>query len=127
MSPRLALIVSALSLAGCAGLQGPDPSNVAAYCTAENAFRLGSQARAYLGVCPKESEGAFLAGLQRGRALVPPTPQAQPFLAQMSETEKALLAAGSDAERERLRTRLRELEWWAIHLINSPGSYSVDG
>lgn len=127
MSSRVAFAVSALFLAGCAGLQGPDPSNLGAYCSAENAFRLGSQARAYFGVCPKESEGAFLAGLQRGRALVPPTPQAQPFLAQMTETEKQLVAAGSDAERQRLRARLADLEWWAIHLINSPGSYSVDG
>jgi hypothetical protein len=115
-----------LSLAGCAGLQSPDPSNAATYCTPENAFRLGSQARAYLGVCPKDTEAAFLTGLQRGRALVPPTPQAQPFLAQMTEVEKQLVAAGSDAERERLRARLRDLEWWAVHLINSPGSYAVD-
>jgi hypothetical protein len=127
MSPRLALIASALSLAGCAVLQGPDPSNATAYCTAENAFRVGSQARAYLGTCPKQSEGAFLAGLQRGRALVPPTPQAQPFLAQMTELEKQLVAAGSDSERERLRERLRDAEWWAVHIINNPGSYSVDG
>src|SRR5688572_10268695 len=114
MSPRLAIIVSALSLAGCAGLQGPDASNLGAYCTPENAYRLGSQARAYLGVCPKQTESAFLAGLQRGRALVPPVPQAQPFLYQMGEAEQQLLAAGSDADRERLRTRLRDLEWWAI-------------
>jgi hypothetical protein len=44
----------------------------------------------------------------------------------MTEAEKQLVAAGSDAERERLRSRLRDLEWWAIHLINSPGSYAVD-
>lgn len=125
MSPRLAVIVSALSLASCGTLQGPDPSNLGAYCTPENAYRLGSQARAYLGVCPKQTESAFLAGLQRGRALVPPVPQAQPFLYQMGEAEQQLLAAGSEADRERLRTRLRDLEWWAIHLINSPGSFSV--
>jgi len=125
MSPRVAIVV-AVSLAGCAGLQGPDPSNAATYCTPDNAFRLGSQARAYFGACPKDTEAAFLAGLQRGRALVPPTPQAQPFLAQMTEVEKQLIAAGSDAERERLRARLRDLEWWAVHLINSPGSYAVD-
>jgi len=125
MSSRVVLAVTASLLAGCAVTQ-PDQSNLAAYCTAENAFRLGSQARAYLGICPKESESAFLVGLQRGRALVPPTPQAQPFLTQMTEAEKQLVAAGSDAERERLRARLRDLEWWAVHLINSPGSYAVD-
>jgi hypothetical protein len=127
MSPKVVLAASVLSLAGCAGLQGPDPSNTAAYCTAQNAFRLGSQARAYMGNCPKEAEAAFLAGLQRGRALVPPTPQAQPYLWQMTETEKQLLAATSDAERQRLRARLVDLEWWAIHLINDPGSYGVQG
>ncbi len=125
MSSRAVLAVTASLLAGCAVNQ-PDQSNLAAYCTAENAFRLGSQARAYLGACPKDTEAGFLAGLQRGRALVPPTPQAQPFLAQMTEVEKQLIAAGSDAERERLRARLRDLEWWAVHLINSPGSYAVD-
>ena len=124
MSPRLAVVISALSLAGCAG---PQPSNSAAYCTADNAFRLGSQARAYLGTCPKNLESAFLDGLYRGRALVPPTPQAQPFLAQMTELEKQLVAAASDAERERLRARLSDAEWWAVHIINSPGSYAVDG
>jgi len=40
---------------------------------------------------------------------------------------KQLLAAGSEVERERIRTRLRDAEWWAVHIINSPGSYSVDG
>ena len=125
MSPRALLAVSVVSLAGCAGIS--DTSNLPAYCTPQNAYHLGSQARAYFGVCPKESEAAFLAGLQRGRALLPPTPQAQPYIAQMQETEKQLLAAGSDAERERLRVRLSDLEWWAIHLITNPASYSVDG
>lgn len=125
MTPGVALAVGASLLAGCAITQ-PDESNLASYCTAENAFRLGSQARAYLGACPKESEAAFLAGLQRGRALVPPTPQAQPYLALMTRLEKQLLSASSEGERARIRERLRDAEWWAVHLINSPGSYSVD-
>jgi hypothetical protein len=124
--PRLLSLAAALTLAGCAGLQGPDPSNVAAYCTADNALRLGSQARAYFGGCPKDSEGPFLAGLQRGRALVASTPQVWPYLEQMTELEKQLAAAGSEAERERFRTRLREAEWWAIHILYSPGTFSVD-
>jgi hypothetical protein len=126
MSPKVALAVTASLLAGCAITQ-PNESNLSAYCTAENAFQLGSQARAYLGVCPKASEAAFLAGLERGRALVPPTPQAQPYLAQMTELESQLLSASSEGDRERIRARLRDAEWWAIHLINSPGSYGVDG
>ena len=124
MSPRFTLIISALSLAGCAGLQGADPSNLAAYCTAENGYRLGSQMRAYYGVCPKETESRFLSGLQRGRAIRPSPPQAWPYFEQMEQLEKQLLAAGSDADRERLRTRLREAEQWAIHIVNDPGSYS---
>jgi hypothetical protein len=126
MTAKAALAVTASLLAGCAITQ-PEPSNLSAYCTAENAFRLGSQARAYLGVCPKETEAAFLAGLQRGRALVPPTPQAQPYIAQMTELERQLLAASSEGERERIRERLRDAEWWAVHLINAPGSYSIEG
>jgi hypothetical protein len=124
MSPRFALIASAFSLAGCAGLASPDASNPAAYCTAENGYRLGSQMRAYYGVCPKDRESAFLAGLQRGRAVRPSPPQAWPYFEQMEQLEKQLLAAGSDADRERLRTRLREAEQWAVHIVNDPGSYS---
>jgi hypothetical protein len=125
MSPRVTLIASALSLAGCAGLGSPDTSNVAAYCTAENGYRVGSQMRAYYGNCPKELEGAFLAGLERGRALRPPTPQAYPYYQQMDELEKQLRIADSDAERAPLRARLREAEQWAIHLVNDPGSYGI--
>lgn len=126
MTRKLAAIASLLSLTGCATLEGPDPSNLGAYCTAENAFRLGTQARAYFGVCPKETESAFLAGLQRGRALQPMPPQAWPYFDQMAQLEAQLLAAASEPERDRLRARLRDAEWWAIHIVNSPGSYSVD-
>ena len=126
MSPRMLISLAALSLTGCAGLGGPDPSNVSAYCTAENGYRIGSQAGAYLGGCPRETEAALLTGVQRGRALLPNTPQAQPFLSQMTEIERLLVAASSEAERTRLQQRLREAQWWAHHLIFSPGSYAVD-
>jgi hypothetical protein len=125
MNRMLSLFLPFAMLAGCASIEGPDASNLAAYCTPQNAFRLGSQSKAYFGVCPKETEGAFLAGLQRGRALRPSTPAAWPFQAQMEQTEKELLVAASEPERVRLRTRLRDAEWWAIHIINNPGSYSV--
>ena len=36
-------------------MHGPDPSDVAAYCTERNGYRLGSQMRAYYGNCPKAS------------------------------------------------------------------------
>jgi hypothetical protein len=123
MSAKLGLVLSMLLVAGCAALEGPDPGNLAAYCTPENAYRLGSQSKAYFGNCPKQTESAFLAGLQRGRALRPNTPQVYPYYQQMEDTERQLLAAGSDAERERLRSRLREVEWWTLHLLTSPGSY----
>ena len=35
--------------------------------------------------------------------------------------------ARADLNDESFRARLRDAEWWAIHLINSPGSYGVDG
>jgi hypothetical protein len=110
-----------LLLAACTTV--PDASNLAAYCTPENAFRLGSQARAYFGVCPKATEDAFLAGLERGRAYAPNTPSVQPYIERMRGVERQLTAASSDGERARLRARLTELEWWAVHLMTSPGSY----
>ena len=113
----------ALIVAGCATA---DPSNVGAYCTAENAYRLGVQSKAYFGVCPKDTEAAFLAGLERGRALRPSPPQVWPYYERMQQTERELLAATSEPERERLRTRLREIEFWAVHIVNSPATYSVD-
>jgi hypothetical protein len=116
-------VLAVLVLSGCAGLGGPDPSNLAAYCTPENAFRLGSESRAYFGVCPRETESAFLAGLERGRSFRPNTPSVLPYIAKMRETERQIVAAGSEAERQPLRERLTELEWWAIHLMSAPGSY----
>jgi hypothetical protein len=42
----------------------------------------------------------------------------------MRQTENILVAAASDAERERLRGQLRELEWWSVFILNHPGTYS---
>jgi hypothetical protein len=123
MNLKICFSLAAVFLAGCAALDHPDASNLAAYCTPENAFRLGAQSRAYFGVCPKETEAAFLAGLERGRSYRPNTPSVFPYIEQMRETEKQLIAAGSEADRARLRARLTDLEWWAIHLMSSPGSY----
>jgi hypothetical protein len=120
MKPSLALL--SLAVAACATLDEPSAENLARYCTAENAYRLGSQSKAYFGVCPKETESGFLAGLQRGRALRPSTPAAWPFHERMARLEKELLAAGSEPERERIRASLRDAEWWAIHIINNPGA-----
>jgi hypothetical protein len=115
----LAVLVPFVALAGCASIDRPNPQNLARYCTAENAYLLGSQARAYYGDCPKETEPQFLQGLARGRMVRPSTPEVQPYYQQMAETEKRLLAATSDAERQQLRARLHEIEWWAIHLLNN--------
>ena len=120
---RAVLAMAVIGLAGCSTVYDPAPANLAQYCSPQNAFRLGSESRAYFGVCPKESEAAFLAGLQRGRTLGPRPPQVYPYLQQIEEAEKQLVASASEPERERLRGRLRELEWWAVHLMTSPGSY----
>lgn len=124
MPYKLASIVTVVLLSGCASLEGPDSSNLAAYCTAENAYRLGSQSKAYFGVCPKETESAFLAGLQRGRALRPTTPAAWPFQEKMDQLEKQLVSTSSEAERSRLKTSLQDAEWWALHIINCSCTYS---
>ena len=120
MRRELFLSLACAFISGCAT---PDVSNLAAYCTPENAFQLGAQSRAYFGVCPKETEAAFLAGLERGRGYRPNTPSVYPYIERMRETEKQLVAAGSEPERAQLRARLSDLEWWAIHLMSSPGSY----
>jgi uncharacterized protein DUF2799 len=66
-------------LSGCAAFTDPDPTNLQTYCTADTGFRAGYLSKAYYGVCPKETEGAFLSGLQRGRAYRPSPPQALPY------------------------------------------------
>lgn len=123
MTRKLALILSALSVAGCATLEGPDVSNTAAHCTPENAFRLGTQSKAYYGGCPKDTESAFLAALERGRNLWPAAPQVSPYYNQMTQLEKQLVATNDEAQRQQLRARLADAEWWAIHLVNTPGTY----
>jgi hypothetical protein len=114
--------IPAIALSACATLSDPDPSNLALYCTAETGYRVGYLSRAYYGVCPKDTEGAFLAGLQRGRGYRANPPQAAPYYERMEQTEKQLLAA-SGAERERLAAQLRQIEQMTIHIVNDPGSY----
>lgn len=114
----LVVLVPLVGLAGCA-IDQPTSANLAQYCSPENAYLLGSQSRVYLGVCPKESEAQFLQGLARGRAVRPSAPAVEPYYQQIAQTEQRLLAASSEAERAPLRTRLRDLEWWAIHLLNT--------
>ena len=121
---RRAAALSIILLSSCQTIDGAAPPNLAAYCTAENAFRVGVEGRAYYGVCPKEAEPAFLAGLERGRALRPSPPTAWPYFERMQQIEPELRAASSDAQRANLRERLRETERWAVHLINDPASYA---
>jgi hypothetical protein len=111
-------------LSACAGLETPDPANLATYCTAETGYRVGYQSRAYYGVCPKETEAAFLAGLERGRGYRANPPQALPYFDRMERTEKQLLVA-SGAERERLSTQLRQIEQMTLYIVNDPASYSA--
>lgn len=117
--PCLAL----LAAAGCASIDVPTQANLAQYCSAENGYQLGSQAKVYLGACPKEMEAQFLQGLERGRRIRPWAPALEPYYQQVSATEQRLLAASSPAEREPLRARLRDLEWWSIHLLNNKSTF----
>jgi hypothetical protein len=121
---KFAFAIPVVFLAACATLEGPDPSNTAAYCTSRNGYLLGSQSKAYYGGCPKDTEAAFLSGLQRGRAIRVTTPAAWPFQEREDQLEKQLLATTSEPERERVRAQLRDAEWWALHVINCPCTYS---
>ena len=120
---RLVRMAPLVLLSACAGFENPDPTNLAAYCTTESGYRVGYLSRAYYGVCPKETEAAFLSGLQRGRGYRADPPQVEPYYERMEQTEKQLLAASTEAERTRLRAQLRDIERWAIHIINDPGTY----
>ena len=124
MARKLAVLVPVVLLAACATMERPDSSNVSAYCTPQNAYHVGSQAKAYFGGCPKETETAFLQGLQRGREIRIPPPQVQPYFDRMARLEGELIRTSAEADRERIRTQLREAEFWAVHIINSPATYS---
>ena len=124
---RLVRMVPFALLSACAAFQEPDPSNLAAYCTANTGVRVGYLSKAYYGVCPKDTEGAFLSGLQRGRGYRANPPQALPYYERMEQQEKQLIAATSEADRERLKVALRETEWWAIHIANCSCSYATGG
>lgn len=108
-------VVLVLALAGCAALRQPDASDPQAYCTTKNGMQMGVEGRAYYGGCPKESEGAFIAGLERGRA-IGWNPWVWSYDEQLRQTEGQLITAATDAERAQLRARLYELEFWAIRI-----------
>jgi uncharacterized protein DUF2799 len=116
MARKPALVFALLVLSGCATIDQPDASNAAAYCTRDNAVKLGSQGKAYFGNCPRDRESAFREGLAYGRSLRY-TPSGWIYFERMRQTEDQIVAAGSEAEKEPLRTRLRDLEWWTTQII----------
>jgi hypothetical protein len=116
-------IVAVVTLSGCAAFTTPDSSDLATYCTEATGYRVGYLSMAYYGVCPKATEPAFLAGLERGRLYAANPPQALPYYARMEQTEKQLRAA-SGAERERLIAQLRDIDAQLIRIVNDPGSYA---
>jgi hypothetical protein len=124
---KVILSIAVVVVSGCAAFTDPDPTNLATYCTAETGYRAGYMSKAYYGVCPKETEAAFLKGLQRGRAYVSYPPQALPYFERMAQTEKQLLATASEPDRERLKVQLRDAEWWAIHIDTCSCSYTSSG
>ena len=124
---KLTWILPFIFLSGCAAFKDPDPTNLQTYCTSETGFRAGYLSKAYYGVCPKSSEGAFLAGLEKGRGYRPNPPQALPYYERMSQLEKQLMVATSEPDRERLKVALRDAEWWAIHIDTCSCSYASSG
>jgi hypothetical protein len=124
---KLVWLIPVMTLSGCAAFTDPDPTNLATYCTAATGYRAGYLSKAYPGVCPKESEAAFLGGLQRGRLFRANPPQALPYYERMEQLEKQLLASASEPDRERIRVQLRDVEWQTVHIINSYGTYATGG
>src|SRR5262245_50718428 len=124
---KLAWCIPVITLSGCASFTNPDPTNIATYCTAETGYRVGYLSRAYPGVCPKETEAAFLSGLQRGRGYRANPPQALPYYERMEQLEKQLAGTSSEADRQRLRVQLADVEWQTIHIINCSCSYATAG
>jgi len=124
---KLAWCIPVIALSGCATFKDPDPTNLATYCTAQTGYRAGYLSKAYFGVCPKETEGAFLTGLQRGRGYRANPPQALPYYERMEQLEKQLRASTSEPDRERIKVQLTEVEWQTIHIINSWGTYATGG
>jgi hypothetical protein len=122
---KLICSISVLLVSGCAAFTDPDPTNLATYCTAETGYRVGYLSKAYPDVCPKETEPAFLSGLQRGRLYRANPPQALPYYERMEQLEKQLAATTAEADRQRLRVQLADVEWQAIHIINSYGTYAT--
>ena len=122
---KLAWILPFIFVSGCAAFKDPDPTNLQTYCTAETGYRAGYLSKAYYGVCPKETEGAFLAGLEKGRGYRPNPPQAWPYYERMSQLEKQIIATPPGAAREPLKVQLREAEWWAIHIDTCSCSYAT--
>jgi hypothetical protein len=119
--------IPVIILAGCAAFSDPDPTNLATYCTAETGYRAGYLSKAYPGVCPKDTEAAFLGGLQRGRLYRANPPQALPYYERMEQLEKQLAATTAEPERQRLRVQLADVEWQTVHIINSWGTYATGG
>lgn len=124
---KLSWTLPFIFLSGCAAFTNPDPANLGTYCTADTGYRVGYLSKAYYGVCPRETEGAFLSGLQRGRGYRANPPQALPYYERMEQTEKQLLATTSQGDRERLKVQLADAEWWAIHIATCPCSYAGGG
>ena len=124
---KLTWSIPVIVLSGCAAFSDPDPTNLATYCTAETGYRAGYLSKAYPGVCPKETEAAFLSGLQRGRLYRANPPQALPYYERMEQLEKQLAATTSEADRQRLRVQLADVEWQTVHIINSYGTYATGG
>lgn len=66
------------------------------YCTARNAFEVGSQSASYQGVCRDRSEGEFMHGYELGRALADARSRRSHW----------------DSEMHRIRHRLEEDDKW---------------
>jgi len=69
LSARSSECAGALTAANAEDYQRGRARGLLAYCTPDAGYDAGRNGRAYRGVCPPESEGAFLASYNKGRGL----------------------------------------------------------
>jgi hypothetical protein len=90
-------------------------------------FRAGYLSKAYYGRLSEGDRGRVPSRPAARTRLSSQPAQALPYYERIEQTEKQLMAATSEPDRERLKVQLRESEWWAIHIDNHARARILSG